>query len=211
MVRARLLLLTGCIALTGVHLSQAQTPAPVPGTEYDSAVNLPAKNVTIEAKLFIPNGVDRIRGGIVIIAFGLGGGPSCCYFDETWRALARSLDFVLLRTAFLPISVPSTAPVWNDARLGGAEILAQALDVLADDSGHPELKRVPLLFWGHSASGPFGASFAELHPQRVLASVRYHSGPAHLTVENFAGSKADASWLPDETSAQAWITVVRGN
>src|SRR5688572_27625245 len=134
MVLARLLLLTGCMAFTGVHLSQAQTPAPVPGTEYDSALNLPAKNVKIEAKLFIPHGADRIRGGIVIIAFGLGGGTFCCYFDETWRELAKSLNFALLRTAFLPINLPSTAPVWNDARLGGAEILTRALDVLADDS-----------------------------------------------------------------------------
>jgi hypothetical protein len=201
---ARLVLLTAFIAAISVRAAQAQTPAPVAGTEYVSAVNLGAKDIKIEAKVFIPQGVDRIRGAIVIIAFGLGG-TFCCYFDENWRELAKSLELVLLRTAFLPTNVQSTAPVWNDARLGGAEILTRALDVLADESGHAELKRVPLLFWGHSAAGPFGSSFAALHPERTLASIRYHSGPAHLNVDNFRSIPTlffmGAKDRPDDPSA----------
>jgi pimeloyl-ACP methyl ester carboxylesterase len=56
------------------------------------------------------------------------------------------------------------------------------LESLASETGHSELRQIPMLFWGHSQGGPFGSTFAALHPRRTIASVRYQSGPAGLDV-----------------------------
>jgi pimeloyl-ACP methyl ester carboxylesterase len=183
----RFLLLGVFLTSSAIPVS-AQATGPVLGTEYAAAINLKTKNVKAEVTLFIPDGVSRVRGAIAVIAYGLGG-TSCCYYDEMWRQTAKSLQFVLLRPRFSAMTESDAAVVagvFNDARLGGADALVRALEMLAKDTGHTELRDIPLLFWGHSAAGPFGASFAALHPGRTLGSVRYHSGPAHLDVENFA-------------------------
>src|SRR5688572_4444534 len=49
---------------------------------------------------------------------------------------------------------------------------------LALESAHQELADVPLLFWGHSRFGSFGAGFARAHPERTIGYVAYQSGGA---------------------------------
>jgi hypothetical protein len=86
----------------------------------------------------------------------------------------------------------------NNAAVGGGEGIITLLQKLAEESGHPELASAPLLFWGHSTAGPFGSSFASLHPERVIGFIRYHSGPVtgadlnvirHMPALFFCGGK----------------------
>jgi hypothetical protein len=103
----------------------------------------------------------------------------------------------------------------NDAAKGGADGLVLLLQRLAQESGHPELANTPLVFWGHSTAGPFGPSFAALHPERTVAFIRYHSGPTpggdlkvigHIPALFFCGGKdtgVDANGRSCTDSARA--------
>lgn len=52
---------------------------------------------------------------------------------------------------------------------GSDQVLIDAISNLSDLAGRPELKNLPLLFWGHSAGGMYGFSFTARHPERVAA------------------------------------------
>jgi hypothetical protein len=147
----------------------------VRGDEFAAAVNLPPRDVKVEGTLFLPRAVTRVHAVLVVIRFGLGGN-SCCYYDPQWRKLAERSEAALLLVRFSSIASDSTAAPWRDAEVGGAEALLLLLQRLAVDSRHPGLQNAPLLFWGHSAAGPFGTTFAALHPDRTLGFIRYHSG-----------------------------------
>jgi hypothetical protein len=82
-------------------------------------------------------------------------------------------------------NLPIAEQVVRNAAVGGGEGLLTLLNRLAADSGHDELRTVPLLFWGFSASGSFGTTFAMLHPSRTIGFVRFnsHSRGLPITVE----------------------------
>jgi hypothetical protein len=125
--------------------------------------------------MFVPDGVRRIRAVFVAIDYVLGQQLAS---DPQWRRLAESLDSAILQANVEKIQngLAGRQP-FNDATLGGGEGLLTVLQRLADETGHPELSTAPLLFWGFSAAGAFGSSFAGLYPERTLGFVRYHSGP----------------------------------
>lgn len=153
----------------------AEATDQVRGVTLAAAVNSLQRNVKSEATLFLPGGIVRVRAVIVAMNWGLGG---AFYNDQQVRRLLTKSDAALLFARFSNIG-PS---VIHDAQpqevTGGAgEGLVSLLQRLGSESGHPELAEAPLLFWGHSAAGPFGTIFAKLYPQRTIAFVRYHSGP----------------------------------
>jgi hypothetical protein len=61
------------------------------------------------------------------------------------------------------------------------DALLLLLQRLGNESGHRELKEAPLLFFGWSATASFGTSFAEVHPERTIAFIRYHTHRRGMT------------------------------
>jgi len=55
------------------------------------------------------------------------------------------------------------------AENGSGAAMDQALAAFAEQSGRPELKELPLIFYGYSAGGMFGYGYACWKPERVLA------------------------------------------
>jgi hypothetical protein len=160
------------------QLLSAQANTTARGVEFAAAVNHTAKDMKVEGNLYLPRGIVRVRAVLVVINFGLG--ARAIYHDPEWLKFSETLGLALLHVKLSNISLDSTAPVWNEASLGGGEGLVILLKRLAQESGHMELENAPLVFWGHSAAGPFGATLALLYPQRTLAFVRYHSGARPL-------------------------------
>jgi hypothetical protein len=76
-----------------------------------------------------------------------------------------------------PISVDTSVAnnVLRNATIGGDEALFVLLARLGDEADRPELAKAPVVFWGWSASANFGTTFAERHPDRTVAVVRYHT------------------------------------
>ena len=148
----------------------------VRGLEFAAAVNLLPKDTKAEGLLFVPRKLSRVRTVIVVIRYGLGFSiPD----SPVWRRLAESLESALLSVRFSSIDpIPGGSALasvsWAN---GGSEALLSLLRRFAEESGHPELSEAPLVLWGHSGGGGVASILAGLHPGRVLAFVRYHSGP----------------------------------
>ena len=148
------------------------------GKEYGGAVNLRAQGLKVEGALYLPRTVARIRAVLVLINSGTswGGLAASVYPDAEVRTLAATAEAGLLLLRVTPLDTGGFMYFVTNATAGADEGLIQLLDRLAADAGHPELRNAPVLFWGHSAAGPFGTTFALRHPGRTIGYVRYHSG-----------------------------------
>jgi hypothetical protein len=169
----------------------------VRGRELAAAVNLHQKDMKAEGTVFLPHEVRQFRALIVVINWGI---SRNLYEDPQWRKLSETLACGLLHVRISNIGsgvktrvtpsgriVPDlplvTRPERNAAVAGAADAFLTLLDRLAEESGHQELKSAPMLFWGHSAAGSFGTTFAALHPARTIAFVRYHSHQRGLPLD----------------------------
>jgi hypothetical protein len=173
-----------CVMSLGLsaHVS-GQRDVTVGGAEFTAAVDVIAKGVSVDGQLFVPRTTTPFRSAIVLVQAGLG---VRVFDDPEWRDLAGQIGSVLVLARFTDTrpTERGTAPadqVVRNAALGGAEGLLLLMQRLATTSGRPELADVPLVFWGHSAGASFGTSFAELHPQRTVAFIRYHTQRAGLS------------------------------
>jgi hypothetical protein len=190
---------------------------PVRGRELAAAVNLHQKDIKAEGTLFVPREVRHVRAVIVVINWGM---SQYLYEDPRWRKLSEGLALGLLHVRIgniatgvetrvtpsgrvVPNLSPERRPERNAAVDGVSDALFTVLDRLAQESGHQELKRAPLLFWGHSAGGSFGPTFAALYPGRTLAFIRYHTHQRGLPLEMRVVSRIPAllfAGLNDETA-----------
>ena len=92
----------------------------------------------------------------------------------------------------------------------GAEGLLTLMRQFAREAARSELADVPFLFWGWSAAGGFGPSFARLHPERTVAFIRYHSHLRGLSLDMqtareipallFVGGQDDPTFAEDATT-----------
>lgn len=161
-------------------------PQPVPGSEFAAATNILSRGVKVEGRLFVPASAKRIRAITVLVDYG---NTWRLYESVIWRKMAESTESALLlaRISLVNVIPPDPYPterwVTRVASLGGSDGLLTVMQQLATESGHPELRNVPLAFWGWSAAGGFGSSFAEQHPQRTLALIRYHTRQREIPVE----------------------------
>ncbi|MFH1766218.1 MAG: hypothetical protein ABIF09_18700 [Gemmatimonadota bacterium] len=75
---------------------------------------------------------------------------------------------------------------------GRGNAFLEAVDRLADESGHPELSQAYFLLWGMSAGGQFNYEFALWKPERVLAFIVnkggiYYSAQASAAAQQVPG------------------------
>jgi hypothetical protein len=191
------------------HLVTAQSNiVEVRGAELAAAVNLLRKDVKVEGTLFLPQKVGRVRAVIVVINWGIG--QSVYRDDPQWRRLAETLESGLLHARVSNIGpigtdTPVAAQVVRNAAVGGADGLLMLLRRLAEESGHRELEDAPLLFWGHSAAGSFGITFAALQPRRTIAFVRYHSHLRGLPVDMKVVTTIPALFLAGDKDETAGV------
>lgn len=165
-------------------LAVGSAEAQVPGSEMAAAVNLSAQDAWADGELFIAEGVDHVRCVFVVIDWGLGWNQ---YVDQELREAVGSIDCGLLQLRIRNIrSRPrgrEAQLIVRDASEGGAQGLVALAEAFADGFGRPELSDVPFVFWGHSAAGTFGLTFAGLYPERTVAFVRYNSHLRDLAVD----------------------------
>ena len=132
--------------------------------------------------IFIPEGVDTIRG-ILIHQHGCGNyeksKSSTIVYDLQYQEFARKWNFALLGPALSqfkncpdcgdPSNGIRECLEWSDPANGSEKSLLVSLNTFADSSGHPELKAVPWLLWGHSGGGHWILSMLNKHPEKVIA------------------------------------------
>lgn len=148
-----------------------------------TTVQLVGERIRAQATLFLPPEVGHVRA-VVVITEG-GGLGHTAFATGFWRSMCERFGCGLVRLLFddaLEAREPSSDLARN-AATGSGDVLLQLLDSLAVTTGHQELAHVKLLFWGFSAAGSFGVSFAADRPERTLGFIRYHSHMRQLQVD----------------------------
>jgi hypothetical protein len=130
-------------------------------------------------KVWLPDGVDKIRG-VIVHQHGCGSGA--CKGGETaatdlhWQALARKWDCALLGPSYHQDD-KQNCRLWCDPRNGSHQTFLRALGELAKQAKHPELAEVPWCLWGHSGGGFWASLMQTMYPERIVA-IWFRSGTA---------------------------------
>ena len=176
----------GCARVTppaGLADNSQQTTVAV-RSEFKAALDAPVKSASVSGSILFPAGQKRVESVIVTVARATS--PRREYSDARWRGMAERLNaaFLFLSLQQAPgENIPIADQVVRNAAAGGADGLVALLNRFAADSGHDELRTVPLLFFGGSAGGSFGTTFAMLHPNRTIGLVRYNSHSRGLPID----------------------------
>ena len=124
----------------------------------------------VDYDLWLPSGVDQIRG-VIVHQHGCGPGASnaglTAVCDLHWRALAKKWDCALLGSSYEG-RAGSGCRQWCDPRNGSAERFLQALSQFAEQTGHDELNQVPWCLWGHSGGGFWASLMQTMYPERIV-------------------------------------------
>ena len=125
----------------------------------------------VDFDLWVPPGVDQIRG-VIVHQHGCGPGASnaglTAVCDLHWRELAKRWDCALLGTSYEG-RAGSDCRLWCDPRKGSGIRFLQALNEFSRQTGHPELSQVPWCLWGHSGGGFWASLMQTIYPERIVA------------------------------------------
>jgi pimeloyl-ACP methyl ester carboxylesterase len=155
--------------------------------DYPASTNKDELQTAVTYTLWIPDGVKTLRG-IIVHQHGAGTTASIegstAAYDLHWQALAKKWDCALLGPSYhvknekIDLS-PGGSEAWFDPRRGSEKTFLRSLDEFAAQSGHPEIRTVPWVLWGHSGGGIWADVMTTLHPDRVVA-VWLRSGSAEM-------------------------------
>lgn len=149
--------------------------------QFEATIQAPNHAATVTGALFLPFDRRQVEAVIVVLNWGLD-----VYNDQRWRQMANDTRVGLLLLTVARNAkgdVPISQQVERNAAAGGGDGLLVLLRRLARESGHSELSDIRMLFWGPSAAGSFGTTFAMWHPERTIGFVRYNSHLRGLSVK----------------------------
>lgn len=127
--------------------------------------------LNVDYHLWIPNGVNTLRG-VIVHQHGCGPGASLggrtAVDDLHWQELARRQQCALLGSSYEPRR-GANCRLWCDARRGSAKRFVQALDAFAVATEHAELASAPWCLWGHSGGGFWSSLMQTMYADRIVA------------------------------------------
>ena len=164
--------LQACEAQDPPYDTRPEIAPPFHRVRYEAGTEAGALVFPATFTVWIPPGVERLRG-VVVHQHGCGTG-SCSSgltgaHDLHWQALAAKHDCALLAPVY---EQPETADcqLWCDPRNGSAATFKRALADLGALAGHAELESAPWALWGHSGGGVWAGAMTCLYPDRVAAT-----------------------------------------
>lgn len=152
-------------------------------------------------RLNIPDSVSIVRG-IIIVGNGANGDVRSAATDPEMVALAESLDFAVIGTAYWGYF--STAVIPNELAT-----FETGLGQLATTSGHAELGRAPWLPIGHSNGGQMSYGLNALRPEKVIAMVVSKGGFYNMTRPENAALPTPGLLIAGEVDLEYRITAIR--
>ncbi|MDD5262453.1 MAG: hypothetical protein PHD76_11465 [Methylacidiphilales bacterium] len=157
---------------------------------------------TVQFRGWIPGGDGPLNGVVVLIPGRHGDGRGMAD-DPHWQALATDVRFAILACRFA-----DGDPFAYQGDQGPlCKVINQAVEKLAQDSAHEELRKAPLALWGHSAGSNVSVRYCTYFPERVaaFASIRGTCGPgadmppgkAEIPIFIATGGKDKPDWVQD--------------
>jgi pimeloyl-ACP methyl ester carboxylesterase len=181
------------------------------GTYYQVFIP-PTKNdvfLSAEYRLWIPDGVTKIRG-LIVKQHGCGDDAAATGLnhanDLQWQVLALKHQFALLGTKFPDGN--KNCGSWAYINNGSEKAFFKALKLFGHKSNHLEIEQVPWLLWGHSGGGDWVAQMLQQYPNRTIAAIAARGGGFNLFGTNptlartplmFALGEQDKNIVPYET------------
>lgn len=171
------------IPIAALALVLLPSIAAAQGRERGLTLAEPVGDLAVSGHIRLPPPGRPARCAIVALNWAMSRGV---FESPRWRDVADALDCAMLLLTLdgagdtLP---PERQPV-RQAAAGGSQALEAMLKEFGERVHRPELRSVPLVFWGFSASGGFGTTFAELHPARSVAVIRFQSPPRGTAVDH---------------------------
>lgn len=138
---------------------------------YETVKDKKGQDVVHRASVWLPPGVETVRAVYLSQTLGIEGELQ---LDPAVRQACYDSGIAIVRIERLS----RTFQYWKEGNRDGERLL-HALDVIARDAGHPELRRVPWITAGHSIDGIFCRNAAYWKPDRVAAIVHIKSGNFH--------------------------------
>jgi predicted esterase len=156
-----------------------QKNGPLNGTYYKESI-LPEKTdqyLSADYKLWIPGGVQKIRG-LIVKVHGCGDQTASTGLEHAndlqWQALAKKHQFALVGARFLMVNAP--CEYWALINYGSGKSFFKALHTFAQKSSYPELERVPWVLWGHSGGADWATQLFQQYPERTVAVLGLRGG-----------------------------------
>lgn len=122
----------------------------------DYGVYIPTRSEPLHGVLILQHGCGMEQFGITR--------P----YDLQYQAFARKWKLAVIETALY-----GNCGLWRNPDSGTANALFKVLNDAGDHTGHPELKTVPWLLFGHSAGGYWTLGMLKDYPERIIAAVCY--------------------------------------
>ncbi len=158
------------------------------GSYYEVSV-LPtgaSPHLSANYRLWIPNGVEIVRG-VIVKQHGCGASTGLVYANDLqWQALALKYQFALLGSRYttdLKVGGYSDDPcnIWGAIDLGSEEAFLKALDEFGQKSHHPELDKIPWVLWGYSGGADWSVQMSQKYPDRTIAVIAMRGGGAKIS------------------------------
>ncbi len=184
-----------CLAAALPLAAPAQEPAPI-GAYFTVSVNpggIP-KLASVDYALWIPNRAAALRG-VILRQHGCGNktwpiGLNHVH-DLQWQALARRHSMALMSSRY---AAPDACESWSDMKGGSDRLFLEGLELLARQTGHPELTKVPWVLWGHSGGARWSGAMLLAYPARVAAAVLARCG--ETWGDNREAAQVPVLWAP---------------
>jgi pimeloyl-ACP methyl ester carboxylesterase len=156
---------------------QQAPPDRIQGLAFAGAVNLVKRDAHVVTELFVPHSLKVLRCVVVVMNHGVM--SEDLFYSDVVRRLSADAGCATGYAKVLPMSGPQPnrsfeAEVLRNAGTGSGEAMVRVMDLLARETGHPELRSAPMLLWGFSQGASFAMTFAQLYPERTIGFVRYH-------------------------------------
>ena len=145
-----------------------------------------AKYISADYRIWIPSGVETVRG-VIVKQHGCGGDAATDMGlahanDLQWQALATKHQLALLGSKY-PTDYQTVGRYpddpcnsWAVIDRGSEEALLKALYEFGQKSHHPELDKLPWVLWGFSGGADWAIQMAQKYPERTIASVLMRCG-----------------------------------
>jgi hypothetical protein len=161
----------------------------------------------VDLRCYLPDDLHQVRAIIVLVP-GMNGDGRSMANDPEWMGLAQRNGCALIGCSIKGIQ----GAVYHQVVQWSGDLFLRGIGELATKSNHPELKNVPLGFWGHSAGGQWNYNFACWKPERTFAFIvnkgAYYQGTASQVVRRIpslwiAGGKDTDERIGNITSLYA--------
>lgn len=157
--------------LTGPPTSRLEKNVVGNGTVYRTVVKNTDTADYAVYNVFIPAGVDTIRGVFVHQhGCGMEGRGEATAYDVQYQAFAKKWGLAIVGP---DLYYRSGCGVWKNPESGSGPSLLEALALIGNTSRHVELKDAPWIIWGHSGGGYWTLAMMKNYPDRILAAFCY--------------------------------------